>query len=68
MGEPSPLALSAGQLRSCNGPKIGAEKLRPAECCIHLANERGWLRLFVKTLILPGAVWSWAKRLQYSSL
>ena len=28
MGEPSPLALSAGQLRSCNGPKIGAEKLR----------------------------------------
>ena len=31
MGGPSPLALSAGQLRSCNGPKIGAEKLRPAE-------------------------------------
>ena len=45
MGEPSPLALSASQLRSCNGPKIGAEKLRRQNVAFIWPMERGGLRL-----------------------
>ena len=48
MGGTSPHTLSASQLRSCNGPKIGAEKLRPENVAFIWPMSGGVLRLSLR--------------------